>query len=129
MKWLLRETVVALHDDLISKHGGLPGHDEHKLESTLARPARKLAYSDTPDIAELAAAYGFRFARNQVFTDGNKRAALMAVYVFLQINGYQLEATEPEAVTAMERLAAGELVEEALARWIRDHSVPLEHST
>ncbi len=64
-----------------------------------------------------------------MFTDGNKRVALMAIYVFLQINGYELEATEPEAVIAMERLAAGELEEEALARWIREHSVPLEHGT
>jgi len=125
VKWLLRETVVAVHDDLISEHGGLPGYDENKLESTLARPANKLDYSDDPDLADLAA-YGFGFARNHVFTDGNKRIALMSVYIFLQINGFELEATEPEAVTSMERLAAGEFEEVALAQWIRDHLVPLD---
>ena len=83
-----------------------------------------MAYADDPDTADLAAAYGFGFARNHVFADGNKRVALMAIYIFLQINGYELEATEPEAVDLIERLASGSIEEDALAGWLRDHAVP-----
>ena len=118
--------VVAIHDDLIAEHGGLAGFDEHKLESTLARAEQKLAYADDPEVADLAAAYGFGFARNHVFADGNKRVALMAIYIFLQTNGYELDATEPEAVDLIERLAAGEIEEDALSQSVRNHAFPLE---
>jgi len=49
----------------------------------------------------------------------------MAIYIFLQINGYELEAIEPGAVDLIERLAAGDIAEDALAGWMRDHAVPL----
>ena len=43
----------------------------------------------------------------------------MVMYVFLEINGYQLDASEVEAVDVMHRLAAGELEEKGLSRWLK----------
>ncbi len=67
----------------------------------------------------LAAAYGFRIARNHSFNDGNKRTALPALYTLLGLNGYDLEAPGEEAVQGMTTLADETLVEEGLADWIR----------
>ena len=58
------------------------------------------------------------------YHDGNKRLALLVMYAFLGLNGYEIDATEAEVVTVMLRLAAGELSETALTRWLQSHMVP-----
>ncbi len=118
--WIPESTVRAIHAELPAEHGGLPGPpDEHRLQATLACPPRLLAYGDpAPTIFQLAAAYGFGFARNHCFLDGNKRVALAAIDVFLQLNGHELTAPEPEAVTVILELAEGRLSQEELAQWI-----------
>lgn len=117
----------AIHDAQLREHGGSPGiRDEGLLESALARPRQKFAYASRPDLATLAAGYTFGLAKNHGFVDGNKRAAFMAAYVFLGLNGHDLEAAEPDVVTTMERVADGRVTEAALADWIRDRLRPID---
>ena len=117
-----RLVVDAVQFDLIRTHGGLPGvRDENVLESALARARQRWAYGRAPDLASLAAAYGHGLARNHPYRDGNKRIAFMAMAVFLELNGFEIEATEAEIVTLMVGLAAGDVSEVALARWLRAH--------
>lgn len=112
-----------MHLDQLREHGGLPGlRDENALESALARPANKWAYGDEPSVFELAAAYGFAIARNHPFSDGNKRTAFMAMYVFLGVNGWEIVAGEPEAVAIVLDLAGGKMNEAALTRWLEQNS-------
>ena len=47
---------------------------------------------------------------------------------FVGLNGYEIEATEAEVVTLMVGLAGGKLKEARLARWLREHLVPLRDS-
>lgn len=109
-----------VHDAQLREHGGLPGvRDEGLLESALARPQQKWAYADSPDLATLAAAYAFGLAKNHGYMDGNKRVAFMAAYVFLGLNGKDLDAAEADVVSTMERVAAGRLSEAALISWFR----------
>jgi death-on-curing protein len=116
----------VLHDAQLREHGGGAGvRDESMLESALARPQQKWAYAESPDLATLAAAYAFGLAKNHGFVDGNKRVAFMAAYVFLGLNGQDLDADEPDVVTTIERLAAGRLSEAAVADWFRTHIHPL----
>lgn len=89
------------------------------LDSALGRPQNKFAYGET-DFAKLAAAYGYGLARNHPFVDGNKRAALLSIVVFLGLNGIDFVADNAEAVVIIQGLAAGEIQEEGLARWISD---------
>lgn len=122
--WVDRIVIDAIHLDTIRTHGGLPRiRDENALESALARPRRRRAYGRGVDLACLAATYGFGLARNHPYRDGNKRLALLAMFVFLGLNGYDLEASEPDVVTVMLKLAAGGLSEAALAKWLRVHLV------
>ncbi len=125
--WLSRLVIEAVHLDQIRAHGGLNGmRDENLLESALARPQHKWTYKRTPDLASLAAAYGYGLARNHPFRDGNKRIAFLAMVMFLGLNGYDLEATEVDVVTAMIATAGGHLSEADLARWLRKHMTRLK---
>ena len=110
--WLTRTVLEAVHIDLIREHGGALGiRDEAMLESALARPQQKWSYDEAADLADLAAAYGYGLARNHGFVDGNKRVALMATYIFLALNGRELNTREPETVTIMTEVAAGSVSE------------------
>lgn len=123
-RWVSRLVVDAVQTDLLLTHGGLPGlRDEALLESALARPRQRYAYDSEADPATLAAAYGFGLARNHPYNDGNKRIAFVTMAVFLGLNGLEFTATESEVVTAIVALAAGELDEQALAEWVRLHTV------
>lgn len=123
--WLTLEDIVYLHDRQIRRFGGLPGvRDINAIESATARPRQKAAY-ETPDLADLAAAYdGFWLAKKHGFSDGNKRVALNAILVLLDINGQQLTASEPDAVATMIGVASGDLTEDELAMWIRRSVAP-----
>ena len=116
----------VLHDAQLREHGGAPGvRDDNLLESALARPQHKWAYADGIDLSGLAAAYAFGLAKNHGYVDGNKRAAFMAAYVFLGLNGKDLEAAEPDVVATIERVAEGRITEAALAAWFRASIRPL----
>jgi death-on-curing protein len=124
-RWLDTASLLLLHSESIADHGGSDGvRDPGLLESALARPRNLLAYG-TPDLAELAAAYAYGLARNHPFVDGNKRAALLAIGVFLGLNGHRLTASQPDAVLTMLALAAGDLDEADLAACIRANMAPL----
>ena len=112
----------AIHQAQIREHGGAPGvRDEGALESALARPRQKFGYGAKLDWGTLAAAYAFGLAKNHGFVDGNKRVAFMAAYVFLGLNGYDLEVSEPEVAATIEAVAAGRVTEARLATWFRAH--------
>ncbi len=123
-RWIDKRVLLMLHGESLAEHGGLSGlRDEGLLDSALARPLNLAAYGQ-PDLAELAAVYGCGLAQNHPFADGNKRAAFLAVGLFLALNGFRLQATQVEATQAMLALAAGEIEEAAFAAWLRAHLAP-----
>ena len=118
--WLSPELVIAFHDEQLREFGGPTGlRDPSMLESALGRPQNKWAYGEA-DLAALAAAYAFGIARNHPFVDGNKRASLLAIITFLGLNGVDFIADQGAAVVMIQSLAAGEIDEDGLTRWIRD---------
>lgn len=119
--WLTAELVTAIHGEQLRLFGGPPGlRDTTMLESALDRPRNKWSYGER-DLAVLAASYAFGIAKNHPFVDGNKRASFLALVTFLGLNGIDFVAAEAEAAAAILALAAGEIEEEGLARWIRDN--------
>jgi death-on-curing protein len=119
--WLTRQIIIAIHDEQLAIHGGASGlRDEGMLESALDRRKNKWSYENA-ELAELAAAYAFAIARNHPFVDGNKRTSLLALYTFLGVNGVEFDVPEAEAAAIILSLAAGEVNEEGLIRWIRDN--------
>lgn len=116
--WVLRETVLALHEQLLARFGGASGlRDSGLLESALARPQQRLAY-DRPTMFDLAASYGCGLAMNHPFVDGNKRIGFTVAVLFLELNGFRFDVSEPEAAVSTLALAAGELSEAEFAAWL-----------
>ena len=124
-EWLDLDIVLDFHAEQLALFGGPDGtRDLGLLDSALARPINKFAYGET-NFAALAAAYGFGIAQNHPFIDGNKRTALASVIVFLGLNGLWLDAPQDEMTAVILSLAAGEITEDVLARWIVEHLRPL----
>jgi death on curing protein len=118
-RWISRTGLLRLHEMSLVQFGGAAGiRDEGLLESAMTR-AENLAHYGTPDIADLAAAYGYGLAKNHAFIDGNKRAAFLAVGLFLRLNGHMLTASQPDATHSVLALAAGDLSEPDFASWLR----------
>lgn len=121
LRFLSRDAVVVLHRESLSKHGGIDGvRDEGLLQSALHRCVHKSNYEPAASVIELAASLAFGLARNHAFNDGDERTAMIATFVFLEMNGYVVEAPELEAYTMFIGLAAGEVREAELAAWLAD---------
>jgi death-on-curing protein len=120
-KWVTYEQAIAIHSRQLRRFGGAPGlRDESMLRSALDRPINKRQYEQA-DLPVLAAAYAFGLAKNHAFVDGNKRIAFMAMIVFLRKNGIQFTPDQAHATIMFFALAAGEVSEESLTRWIKDN--------
>lgn len=95
--------------------------DEGMLQSAMARARNIFLYQQVSDIPVLAAAYATGIARNHPFIDGNKRTAFLTIGLFLEKNGFDLDASKVNATQVILQLAAGEMDEQTLAAWIADH--------
>jgi len=119
--WLDLQQIVDMHSEQLALFGGPAGiRDLGLLESAINRPVNRWHYGEA-DLARLASAYAFGLARNHAFLDGNKRIAFEAMMVFLRISGIPFAPKPPDATAIILSLAAGEVDEEGLARWIRDN--------
>jgi len=80
--------------------------DQAGLESALGRP-RNYAHYQEADLALQAAALAHGIAEGQAFIDGNKRLALVSMLTYLEVNGQQVTATDPELADWIIGLSAG----------------------
>jgi death on curing protein len=120
-KWLTYDQVVAIHSRQLRRFGGAAGlRDDGLLRSAIERPINKWHYEQS-ELPELAAAYAFGLAKNHAFVDGNKRIAFMSMMTFLRKNGVRFAPEQALATKIIMSLAAGEVSEESLARWIRNN--------
>ena len=125
-RWISKAVLLAIHGRLLAEHGGASGlRDEGLLESALASPRNHFEYGEA-DLFVLAASYAFAITSDHPFVDGNKRSAFASAGVFLELNGFRLTATEPDAVRAVLALSTGEIDATEFATWLRLSSVSLD---
>ena len=118
--WIEERDALAIHDRLIAIHGGATGlRDRGLLQSAIARPRQHHAYADDTDIIAMAALYTAGIVGNHPFVDGNKRTGFVVGVLFLELNGFDFNASEEDATHAVWKLAAGTLDERAYATWLR----------
>lgn len=120
VRFLSKEIVLAIHDDLIRLYGGMYGvRDEALLDAAINMPRAtfdgEFLHST---IFHMAAAYGFHLCQNHPFLDGNKRAAGMAMFTFLKLNRWTPIALEVDYYQTMMAVASGQMGKEDLARWL-----------
>ncbi len=119
--WLEVAEIIDLHAEQLARFGGPDGIRDHgMLESAPERPVNQWRY-DAADMAQLAAAYAFGLARNHPFLDGNKRIAFQAMITFLRLNNIRFAPPAAQATAIIISLAAGEVSEAGLSRWIRNN--------
>ena len=119
--WFNYDQAIAAHSVQLRHFGGALGlRDEGALRSALDRPVNKWHYEGTL-LPELAAAYAFGLAKNHPFVDGNERIAFIAMVAFLRKNGVAFRPDQAQSTAIILAVAAGEVSEQSLARWIRDN--------
>lgn len=120
---LSKDQVIALHSEMIQETGGTDGiRDEGLLDSALAAPFQ--SFADTgifPSIQQKAARLGYGLVKNHAFIDGNKRIGAHAMLVFLALNKIELDYTQDELSDVFLKIAAGEISQDDLLRWIVSH--------
>ena len=124
-RWLKEGVIIAVHDEQLVEHGGAEGvRDSGLLSSALARPKNLDGY-EMPSVFDLAAAYATGIVRDHPFVDGNKRTGFLAAYMFLALNGWELDAPEANAAAVILELAAGKVDEAQFSVWLKENSVKI----
>lgn len=101
----------------------------HLIDSAIALPQTQFIGLDPyPTLAEKAAVLAFHLARNHPLPDGNKRLAFLSAFEFCWINGYELQFDVDDAETIFFALAAGEISQHELAKWIEQSMVTIHES-
>ena len=120
------DEVLALHADQIARYGGSLGiRATELLESALAVPAATFGGRHLHgDLSEMAAAYLFHLVKNHPFVDGNKRTGLMAMLVFLGLNGLRLEAGDNDLGDLVCAVAEGRVGKAEIAVFVKSRSRP-----
>jgi death on curing protein len=85
--------------------------DRGALEGALGRPRAHAHYAGA-DLASQATVLAHGVAESQAFIDANKRLALVCMLTFLEVNGFRVEASDPELAEWMLAFAAGKSPEE-----------------
>ncbi len=118
------EDVLLLHSDTMSREGGLSGIRDHGLlDAAIAMPRQQFGGEYLhPTVPAMAAAYLYHLAQNHPFHDGNKRVAVMAAYVFLDVNGWDLDITPAELESVTRGVASGEMKKDDLITWMEQHA-------
>ena len=120
------EDVLELHGDQLRLYGGTAGiRDGGALDSAVATPP--VTFDDAylhSDLFEMAAAHAFHIAENQPFLDGNKRTALNAALVFLDINGWLVLDLDECLCDAMIAISSRALDKQGLAALLRKLARP-----
>ena len=114
--------VIEIHADQIKHYGGTgETRDINLLSSAVAMPYASFSGDFFHgDIYEMAAAYAFHICQNHPFIDGNKRTALAASLVFLDINGISVSDSEGKLYEATMDIASGKMKKEEFANILRN---------
>jgi death-on-curing protein len=122
--WLDRVDCLAIHEMMLTQHGGLDGvRDERLLDSAVTKPRHIFSYG-APTLARLAASYAAGVIQNHPFNDGNKRTGFMLAATFLELNGHLFTATEEDIYQQTLAFAAKEIGEDQYSEWLARNSMP-----
>ncbi|NPV89728.1 MAG: type II toxin-antitoxin system death-on-curing family toxin [Firmicutes bacterium] len=124
MKRLSVPQIVLMHSALIKETGGMDGiREESLLDSAVNAPFQTYGGEYLYKSLEAKAAQlGYFLIKNHPFVDGNKRIGMLAMMVFLELNGAGLNCTDQDIVETGLRIAAGEMDDKEVLEWIIRHN-------
>lgn len=115
------ETVEAIHDMQLSRHGGMPGvRDRRLLEACVAQPWQSFGGSDLyPTLQEKAARLCYEVVTQHPFADGNKRTGAAAMLALLRANGARFRPGHSDFLSTVVGVASGEVGYDGLLDFVR----------
>ena len=124
MEYLTLEEVYLLHERLIQLTGGSSGlRDPGLLESAVTRSQASFDGEELyPDLWTKAAALMQSLIKNHPFVDGNKRTAVTATAIFLELNHHRLTVSNDELLRFAVQTAGEQAELEEIAAWLQAHS-------
>jgi len=124
VKYLTAEQVLFIHSRIIDETGGSHGiRDLGLLESAVSRPKATFGSADLySTLFHKVAGLMESLVNNHPFIDGNKRTAITSSSIFLQMNGYMLEASQRELVRFSLAMATKEVDVDRATEWFKNHS-------
>jgi death-on-curing protein len=119
--FLTLDEVLELKAEALEHFGGQDGiRDITLIESAIATPRQTFAGEFLhADLAAMAGAYLYHLASNHGFIDGNKRVGARAAYVFLALNGCEVDFPLDQTEQLVLGVAKGEVSKDEVAAFIR----------
>ena len=113
---VIAEAVTGVDSAVLAKSAGIG-----LLDSALHAPQASFGGQEFyPDFAQKAAVLVIRLARNHPLPDGNKRLAWGCLRMFVALNDHRVDLTDDEAVNQMLAVAAVEVDEASMAKWLKE---------
>ena len=121
---LTEQQVISVHSMMTKMTGGLDGIRDHEmLDSALNAPFQTFDGNELyPSLLEKAAAMCRSIISNHPFVDGNKRAGIHVMLIFLELNGIELQYTQGELVELGLGAASGQLGYDKILNWLNEHT-------
>lgn len=122
--YLTLEQILVIHQDQILRYGGLEGLKSLELlESAVFRPQSIFGGKELyPTIFDKAAALVHSLLLNHPFIEGNKRTGIVAMIIFLDINGVYIKAKNKEIIDLALKIEKKKMNIEKISLWLKDHS-------
>ena len=115
--------IIEIHDYQISRFGGAADvRDIELLKSAIGMPSATFGGEFLhPSVIEMAAAYLYHLVENHPFVDGNKRVGAMAALIFLDMNGFEFDASDEDFTAMVLKVASGEMMKSEISLFLRQH--------
>lgn len=123
---ITKEQVLLLHKSIYERYGGSYGvRDEGLLDSALEAPFQTFSGQDLyPEDIDKIVRFGYGLISNHPFHDGNKRIGALALLTLLELNGFEINATNEEFAAIIYDVASGSEGKSAddLLLWVKEHA-------
>ena len=121
IRFLLAD-ILNFHSQLENRSAGV--RDLGLIESAVNAPFQTFGGEDLyPTIFDKAAQLAYGLTGNNGFVDGNKRAAIHSMMVYLFLNDFDIIADEDELFSVSMGLAAGKISSSELSMWLQKNSI------
>jgi len=121
IRFLSLSEIILIHENQIDLYGGSHGtRDMNLLNSAIAMPEAQFSGQYLhKDIYEMAAAYIYHITQNHPFIDGNKRTALAAGLIFIDINNLEIDDPSEVLYAMMIDIASGKIKKDGISNILK----------
>ncbi|WP_338709242.1 type II toxin-antitoxin system death-on-curing family toxin [Paenibacillus amylolyticus] len=121
---LTANQIIAIHDQELAISCGLSGlREPGYLEFIADKPFTEVFGEEQyPGLFLKAAVLMSGLIQSHCFNDANKRTGVLTTYIFLNVNGYELDANEEDLFRMAIRVATNDVDNSVLAKWLEQNS-------